>query len=98
MTDASNTVSITVDGQPMTGTSGQSIAGVMLASGLRSWRTTATMDRPRGIFCGIGVCFDCLVTVDGVRDVRACQRQACDGAEVTFQRDGSAPTDRGDLA
>ncbi|OLT55280.1 hypothetical protein BJF89_16130 [Corynebacterium sp. CNJ-954] len=89
-------VSITVDGAPMTGRRGQSIAGVMLASGLRAWRTTAATDSPRGLFCGIGVCFDCLVTVDGVRDVRACQRQACEGDIVDFQDDGKHQVDRGD--
>ncbi len=81
-------VHITVDGQPLTGAEGQSIAGVMMANGIRSWRTTARTDSPRGIFCGIGVCFDCLVCVDGVRDVRACQRRACDGDVVELQRDG----------
>lgn len=81
-------VHITVDGRPLTGVSGQSIAGVMLGADMRSWRSTARANAPRGIFCGIGVCFDCLVSVDGVRDVRACQRQAREGDVVELQRDG----------
>ncbi len=83
-------VHITVDGQPLTGVNGQSIGGVMMAAGIRSWRSTAHTNAPRGIFCGIGVCFDCLVSVDGVRDVRACQRQAREGDVVELQRDGEA--------
>nr|WP_276514252.1 2Fe-2S iron-sulfur cluster-binding protein [Actinomadura citrea] len=40
---------------------------------------------PRGVFCGIGACFDCLLTVNGVRDVRACRRRARDGDVVATQ-------------
>ncbi|CAM4225594.1 (2Fe-2S)-binding protein [Nocardiopsis rhodophaea] len=64
---------------PLTGEAGQTIAGVLLANGVTTWRTTRKARRPRGVFCGIGVCFDCLVTVNGVPDVRACQRTARDG-------------------
>lgn len=78
-------LTITFDGEPVTGAAGQSIAGLMLAAGRSSWRTTAAGRRPRGIFCGIGVCYDCLATVNGIRDVRACQRLARDGDVVTTQ-------------
>ncbi|MFD0534422.1 2Fe-2S iron-sulfur cluster-binding protein [Actinomadura luteofluorescens] len=37
------------------------------------------------MFCGIGACFDCLLTVNGVRDVRACRRRARDGDAVATQ-------------
>jgi D-hydroxyproline dehydrogenase subunit gamma len=75
---------ITVDGEPVTGIEGQTIAGILLAAGRSSWRS-APSGAPRGVFCGIGVCFDCLVTVDGVRDVRACRRRARDGDVVTTE-------------
>jgi D-hydroxyproline dehydrogenase subunit gamma len=75
---------ITVDGEPLDGVAGQTIAGVLIAAGRRSWRQ-APSGRPRGIFCGIGVCFDCLVTVNGMPDVRACRRRARDGDVVTTQ-------------
>lgn len=78
-------VTLTVDGENVTGVRGQSIAGVVMAAGRGSLRRTAGAGAPRGVFCGIGVCFDCLVTVDGVRDVRACQRRAVEGAVVTTQ-------------
>ncbi|MGA4900742.1 2Fe-2S iron-sulfur cluster-binding protein [Streptomyces griseoincarnatus] len=38
---------------------------MLWAAGVTSWRTTRDGGRPRGVFCGIGVCFDCLVTVNG---------------------------------
>ncbi|GMA94973.1 hypothetical protein GCM10025881_17970 [Pseudolysinimonas kribbensis] len=82
---AAEAVTIVVDGEPVTGVRGQSIAGVLLAADRTAWRTTAAGRRPRGIFCGIGVCFDCLVAVGGVRDIRACQRPATDGDLVTTQ-------------
>ncbi|MEU8817575.1 (2Fe-2S)-binding protein [Actinoplanes sp. NPDC048796] len=72
-----------VDDVPLAGLAGQTIAGVLMAAGRQSWRTTGRRSRPRGVFCGIGVCFDCLVTVNGLPDVRACQRHAADGDEVT---------------
>ncbi|MFF5261216.1 (2Fe-2S)-binding protein [Actinomadura viridis] len=75
---------LTVDGEPLEGVAGQTVAGVLLAAGRRAWRE-APSGAPRGVFCGIGVCFDCLVTVNGERDVRACRRRARDGDAVTTQ-------------
>lgn len=72
---------LVVDGQPVAFTHGQTIAAALLAAGRTSWRTTRA-GRPRGIFCGIGVCFDCLVTANG-RRVRACLEPARAGDVVT---------------
>lgn len=69
------------------GIHGQSIAGVILASGMLGFRRTSVTGRPRGVFCGIGICYDCLVEVNGIRDVRACQRRAVDGDTVCVQHD-----------
>ncbi|WP_410592457.1 (2Fe-2S)-binding protein [Amycolatopsis sp. lyj-23] len=77
-------IAITVDGETVTGADGQSVAGVLLAAGRLSWRTTRS-GAPRGVFCGIGACFDCLLTVNGVADVRACRRRAADGDEIRTQ-------------
>lgn len=76
------TVTISVDGTDVSGIDGQSIAGILMASDRLELRRTAREDRPRGVFCGIGVCFDCLVEVNGVHDVRACQRKAHDGDTI----------------
>ena len=70
-------VRIRFDGTELTGRDGQTIAGVLIGAGHRSWRTVAGAER--GVFCGIGICQDCLVTVNGVEGVRACQRTARDG-------------------
>ncbi len=67
-----STLPATFDGAPLAGEPGQSVAAALVAAGVTSWRTTRRGGRPRGIFCGIGVCHDCLLTVDGVPNQRAC--------------------------
>ena len=79
---AATNITITCDGLTIKGVLGQTLAGVMLANDVVAWRATSFTNRPRGVFCGIGVCFDCLVVVNGQRDVRACQRRA--RARVTW--------------
>ncbi|MGW4642005.1 (2Fe-2S)-binding protein [Sphaerisporangium sp. NPDC004334] len=73
---------ITVDGRPVMAVPGQTVGAVLYANGVRSWRTTRLGGRSRGLFCGIGVCFDCLVTVNGEPSLRACQTEARPGDEV----------------
>ena len=51
---------------------GQTVGAALVADGVVAWRSTRRGGRPRGLFCGIGVCFDCLVTIDGRSDQRAC--------------------------
>jgi predicted molibdopterin-dependent oxidoreductase YjgC len=75
----------TFDGDPIEFRPGQSIGAALIAAGIRSWRTTRVGGAPRGIFCGIGVCFDCLVRVDGTPNRRACRVPAADGMTVTSQ-------------
>ena len=86
-------LTITLDGEPFAGTEGQTIAGMLLAARRRSWRTTSVDAAPRGVFCGIGVCFDCIVEIDGESGQRACMIPLEDGMEVCAAR--SAPRDGG---
>jgi predicted molibdopterin-dependent oxidoreductase YjgC len=78
-------VEFTFDGRPMTAQPGQTVGAALLAEGIRSWRTTRFGGRPRGLFCGIGVCFDCLVTVNGEPNVRACIAVVAEGDVVRTQ-------------
>lgn len=73
------------DGEPVDFTPGQTVGAALVARGTVSWRTTRLEARPRGLFCGIGVCFDCLVTVDGHPNQRACLVLARPGMTVTTQ-------------
>jgi len=79
------TYSIVFDGRPLPAAPGQSIAAALWAAGVRSWRTTRDGGSPRGLFCGIGTCFDCLITVDGVPNQRACLIPARPEMTVTTQ-------------
>lgn len=74
--------SLDFDGTPVPFSPGQTIGGALAGAGIVSWRTTRRDHAPRGLFCGIGVCFDCLVTVDGMRSQRACLVEACAGQDV----------------
>ncbi|GAA1635821.1 FAD/NAD(P)-binding oxidoreductase [Kribbella alba] len=78
-------VRIVVDGEPVDALPGQTVAAALMATGRDSWRTTRTTGRPRGVFCGIGACFDCLVVVNGIPDVRACQRTITPADAITTQ-------------
>lgn len=77
---------IEVDGIPGQAFEGETLASVMLANGTRTFRKTRIADEPRGLFCGIGVCYDCLVRVDGRANVRACMTKAAPGMKVSTQR------------
>ena len=80
-TQRGQAVTITVDGVPIKAYQGETVAGVLLADGRRAWRRTES-GQPRGLFCGMGICFDCLATVDGVSNVRACITPVADGMVV----------------
>ena len=73
------------DGRELPMVAGQTVAAVLVAAGIRSWRTTRVDGRPRGLFCGIGVCFDCLVTVNGRPNQRACLVPARPGDVIRTQ-------------
>jgi hypothetical protein len=73
------------DGKPVVAAPGQTVAAALWAAGVRSWRTTRGTGAPRGLFCGIGVCFDCLVTIDGEPNQRACLVPARPELVVTTQ-------------
>ncbi len=74
-----------LDGRPVPFVPGQTLGAALVADGVLAWRTTRQQGRPRGLFCGIGVCFDCLVTVDGRPNIRACLLLAAAGQRVSTQ-------------
>jgi D-hydroxyproline dehydrogenase subunit gamma len=77
-------VSVLLDGRPVSAHAGETVAAVMLAEGHLATRTTPG-GTPRGLFCGMGVCFDCLVVVDGIPNTRACMTYVTDGMDVRRQ-------------
>lgn len=81
-------VSFTFDGQQVDGYEGEPIAAALMAHGIRTLRRSERTGEPRGIYCGIGHCYECRVTVDGVAGMRSCITPVRDGIRV---ESGSRP-------
>jgi predicted molibdopterin-dependent oxidoreductase YjgC len=86
-------VTLALDGLTVSAYEGETVAAVLLAESHIATRTTPG-GSPRGVYCGMGVCFDCLVVVDGVPNTRACVTWVRDGMDVARQ-DGFGPASRG---
>lgn len=78
----------TFDGGAIPVQPGQSVGAALVGAGIRSWRTTRKNGRPRGLFCGIGICYDCLITIDGVPNQCACLTPAKPGMQVASDEAG----------
>lgn len=65
-------IPFTFNGKEYLGKEGDTIAAALIANGIRYFRTTRKLKEKRGLFCGIGQCTDCSVTVDGVPNIRSC--------------------------
>ena len=87
--DAVEMVNITVDGVPMKVRAGQMIAAALLAEGICINRYTLKRHEPRGVFCGIGQCTDCVMVVNGQPNVRTCVTKVEEGMVIQTQnKDG----------
>ena len=78
-------MTFTFNGEPIVAFRGESVAAALLAAGRRTLRLTAVGEAPRGVFCGMGVCFDCLVVIDGEPSRRACMTFVTEGMKVERQ-------------
>ncbi len=87
---SSSAFSITVDGRSVAARAGQSLAAALVGAGIRAFHRT-TGGELRGPYCGIGLCFECVVTVDGEPNVRACMVPAREGMEVLTGAAGGTP-------
>lgn len=75
-------ISFTFDGKIYEGYQGDTIASALLAHGIRTLRVQEESGTPRGIYCNIGHCFECRVTVNQERGVRACLTEIAEGMIV----------------
>jgi predicted molibdopterin-dependent oxidoreductase YjgC len=78
-------LTIWFDGQVIPARAGDSVAVALLAAGMKTTRTTPVSGAPRGPFCMMGACFDCLAVVDGRPNVQTCMTQVRDGMQVQRQ-------------
>lgn len=86
----SGVATLLFDDQPITAPAGVSIAAALLLSGAGPVRTTPVTSAPRAPYCMMGVCFDCLVEVDGVPNRQSCMVAIRDGMVVKPQRGASS--------
>lgn len=78
-------VRIDVDGESIQAIEGEPIAAALMASGIRKSRSTPKHHQPRGVFCAIGRCTDCAMTVDGIPNVRTCVTRVKEGMKIETQ-------------
>ena len=78
-------VTLTVDGRVVEARAGDSVAAALFAAGLERCRTTPVSGAPRAPYCMMGVCFECLVTIDGVGNRQACLVRVREGLRVETQ-------------
>ena len=78
-------IELSVDGAPLHAPAGQSLAAALLAAGRAALRSSPS-GSPRGVYCGIGVCQECRVHVEGQGVVRACVTPVAAGMRVSTTR------------
>ncbi len=84
-TELGKAITIHVDGKPIGAFEGEPIAAALAAAGYKVFHRTEKRGDPRGIFCAIGRCTDCMMVVDGKPNVRTCVTPAADGMKVQTQ-------------
>ena len=89
---SSGELTITFAGRTLSARAGDTIASVLLAHGIYVTRSTAASGSPRGPYCMMGACFECLAVVDGRADVQTCLTPVRDGMVVRPQDGARALT------
>ena len=84
--DQRREVKVFVDGQAVAAREGDTVSAALLASGLDARRETAVSGAPRLPYCMMGVCFDCLVTIDGVGNRQGCLTPVSEGMRIEIQK------------
>ena len=84
--DKGATLILKVDGREIRACDGDTVAAALLAAGIKHIRTTPVSGKPRAPYCLMGVCFDCLVMIDGVGSRQACLVPVREGMTVETQQ------------
>lgn len=79
-------IAFTWNGATFTGYEGDTLAAALLAAGVNCNRLHPVTAEPRAAYCMMGICFECLVEIDGVPNRQACQVRLRDGMQVSLQR------------
>jgi D-hydroxyproline dehydrogenase subunit gamma len=76
-------ITIIVDDSPIAAARGQTVAAALMAAGISTFRRTRVHGKPRGVYCAMGVCFECVVQVEG-RTERACMTPVQEGMRIAL--------------
>jgi len=80
--DRKNQVYFTVNGKEIVSYQGETLLAALIANGYKITKKSPLKGNPRGALCGMGVCFECIVTVDGVPNIRSCMTEVRDKMKV----------------
>jgi predicted molibdopterin-dependent oxidoreductase YjgC len=83
--EAGSSVEFTIDGRAARACETDTVAAALLAHGVLACRTSAVSDAPRAPYCLMGVCFECLVTIDGTPNRQGCLVRVRPGMRVETQ-------------
>ncbi len=83
-------IHIRVNGRSIAATPGETVLAALTAAGFSTMKKSNVRGEARGAFCGMGVCYECLVTVNGVPKQRSCMTEVQDNMEIqTYEPDPS---------
>ena len=83
---AGETIAFTIDGRSAQAFAGDTVAAALLVAGIDHCRTTPVSGAKRAPYCMMGVCFDCLVTIDGVGNRQGCLVPVAEGMQIEIQK------------
>ena len=84
--DSRSEIGFDFEGREVTAREGESVAAALLAAGLRGFRATPVSGAARAPWCMMGICFDCLMEIDGMASRQACMVTVRQGMRVRRQR------------
>ncbi|MGN6146422.1 MAG: (2Fe-2S)-binding protein [Mesorhizobium sp.] len=83
--DSRPPILFTFEGKEIAARAGDTVACALLQAGITAFRASVVTGEPRAPYCMMGVCFDCLVTIDGVANRQSCLTEVVAGMQVSFQ-------------
>jgi sarcosine oxidase subunit alpha len=90
---SASSLEISINGRPVIVTAGASVASTLIDVGELAFRTSET-NEPRAPLCGMGICYECRVTIDGVAHRRACMTLVAPGMRIETTSPSHAPLER----
>jgi len=80
------TVTLTIEGKEIVAFHGDTVSAAMLVAGFTHTRITPVNEKHRAPYCMMGICFDCVVEINGIPNQRACQVLVQEGMRVNIQK------------